>query len=184
MKMGRIFFRSLAFYLYNSFITHVPLYCIRHLYLRKILRIKIGKGSAVHMGCFFAGRIVTIGNNTVINRGCYIDGRGGVAIGSNVSISPECYLLSLTHDPHSPDFAAIAKRTSIGDYVWLGARAMILPGTVLGKGCIVGAGAVVTRNIEERAIVAGVPARKIGERKGPLNYILSYRPFFNSDILP
>lgn len=171
-----------AFYLYTGFLTHMPLYRLRHAYLRKILGIKLGKSSAVHMGCFITGKHIRIGNHSIINRRCYLDGRGGLSIGNQVSISPEVYLLSLDHKPHSPSFETVVKPLQLEDYVWIGARAIILPGLTLGKGCIVGAGAVVTRDVAPYSIVAGNPARTIGNRTEDLNYSLSYFPFFDTDI--
>jgi acetyltransferase-like isoleucine patch superfamily enzyme len=178
----KAFLAAAAFYLYNSFITHVPLYWLRRWYLTGILRLRIGRGVAVHMGCFIAGRHISIGDHTVINRGTYLDGRQPLRIGSNVSISPECYILTLDHRVDSPDFAAEPGPVAIGDYAWLGARAMILPGADLGEGAVVGAGAVVTKPVAPYIIVAGVPAKPIGERPRGLRYTLKYFPLFNSDV--
>ena len=175
---------ALAYYLYNGFLTHFPSYAVRHAYLRGVLGFRIGAGSSVHMGCFFTGRRISIGRDTVINRRCYLDGRGGLAIGDKVSVSPECYLLSLTHDADSPVFAAVPKPVEIKAYVWLGARCMILPGVTMEEGSVAGAGAVVSKSAEAYAIVAGVPARKIGERKQGLDYAPRYFPFFDTDITP
>jgi acetyltransferase-like isoleucine patch superfamily enzyme len=181
---GSIFLRAVTYYCYNSFISHIPVYWIRHWYLRKILGISIGAHSSVHMGCFITGRNIQIGHDTVINRNSYLDGRGGLSIGSFVAISPESYILSLGHDPNSPTFDTIAGRVVIEDYVWLGARAMLLPGIKLGKGCVVGAGAVVTKEVAQFAIVAGVPAAVIGERNRQLDYSPQYAPYFNTDVIP
>lgn len=171
-----------AYFGFNSLVTCVPSYAIRRFYLSKVLGIRIGKGVAIHMGCFVTGRNISIGDHSVINRGCYLDGRAGLSIGSNVSVSPECYIVSLGHDPHSARFDAVAKPVVIGDRAWLGARAMLLPGVELGEGCVVGAGSVVTRSAGPFAIIAGNPARKIGERSRDLRYTLSYFPPFNSDV--
>ena len=181
---GKSFLRALSYYCYNSFISHVPVYSIRHWYLRKVLGIAIGAHSSIHMGCFITGRDIQIGQDTVINRNSYLDGRGGLSIGSFVAISPESYILSLGHDPHSPSFDTIAGRVIIEDYAWLGARAMLLPGIKLGKGCVIGAGAVVTKDVAQFAIVAGVPAVVIGERNRQLDYSPRYAPYFNTDVIP
>lgn len=180
---SKSFVVAVAYYLYNGFVTHFPSYKLRHLYLRNILKIQLGKESSVHMGCFFSGHLVKIGSNTVINRGCYLDGRVGVTIGNNVSISPCVHVLSLDHNPNSPTFDLISKPTIIDDYVWIGIRAVILPGIHLPKGCVVGAGAVVTKNPAPYDIVAGVPAKKIGIRNKDLKYTLRYFPYFNTDVL-
>jgi maltose O-acetyltransferase len=75
----------------------------------------------------------------------------------------------------------------IGDRVWIGYRAIVLPGVSIGEGAVVGAGAVVTKDVEPCAIVAGNPARKVGERavegressgeRRRFEYELDYRPW-------
>lgn len=171
-----------AFFGYNGFVSHLPFYGLRHLYLRWILRIRLGKGASVHMGCFVTGRHIAIGDHSVINRNCYLDGRGGIRIGSNVSVSPDCVIISLTHDLNHPEFGVVAKPVAIGDYVWIGTRALLLPGVELGEGAVAGAGSVVTRSWAPYEIVAGSPARKIGDRDKGLKYTLSYFPLFNTDV--
>ncbi len=173
-----------AFFAYNRGVSAIPVYAVRHAFLCRVLRLKIGVGTAIHMGCFITGRHISIGEGSVVNRNCYLDGRGGVTIGSGVSISPECYVLSLTHDAQDSGFSAVAKPVVIENRAWLGARALILPGVRIGEGAIVGAGAVVTRNVEPFTIVAGNPARKIGDRNPTLSYSLSYFPYFDTDVLP
>jgi acetyltransferase-like isoleucine patch superfamily enzyme len=101
----------------------------------------------------------------------------GLSIGSNVSISEGVCIFSLEHDPNSADFAPRGAPVSINNYVFVGARALILPGVVLGNGCVVAAGAVVTRDVPPFTIVAGVPAKPIGQRRQDLTYALDYRKF-------
>jgi acetyltransferase-like isoleucine patch superfamily enzyme len=178
-------FLAFKFYFYNSFITNFPSYKVRTVYLRKVLRIKIGNQTSIHMGCFFAGSNIIIGNNTVIARKCYLDGRVGVIeIKNNVSIAPETSIISMSHIIDSPTFDCVIKPVLIEDYVWIGARVMILPGVTLDKGSVVGAASVVTKSVAAYNIVAGSPAKKIREknRNEDLQYQLNYFPFFNSDI--
>jgi acetyltransferase-like isoleucine patch superfamily enzyme len=174
--------RGLPFYSYNHFFSNLPGYPIRHWFLRTILGYSIGRDAAVHMGCFFTGNTISIGNNSIVNRRCYLDGRGTLSIGNNVSIAPECYILTMTHDGQSSDFKPVRKTTRFEDFVWLGSRALILPGVLLGKGSVVGAGSIVTKDVAPFTIVAGSPARKIGERNPDLSYTLEYRPVFDTDI--
>jgi len=65
----------------------------------------------------------------------------------------------------------------IEDRVWIGYRAIVLPGVKIGEGAVVGAGAVVAKDVEPYAIMAGNPARKIGERPKGLIYDCNYRPW-------
>jgi acetyltransferase-like isoleucine patch superfamily enzyme len=180
----RAFCVAVAYCLFNRLVTRLPGYGLRSLFLRKVLRLEISAAAAVHMDCFVTGRKISIGARTIVNRKCYLDGRGGLAIGRDVSISPECYLVSLTHDPHDAGFKAVARAIEIGDKAWIGARVVILPGVRVGEGAIVGAGAVVTRDVAPFEIVAGNPARRIGERSRELSYTLSYFPWFDTDVQP
>ena len=167
----RSFYRS---YLPNHLIGKIPFYGIRHFYYRKILGIKVGKGSSIHMGAFFIESNFSMGLNSVVNRNCHLDCRGGVVLGSNVSVSPECMLITGSHVVDSPDFSYTDGQIIINDYVWIGTRAMILPNVELGEGAIVCAGAVVTRDVKPYSIVGGVPAREIGKRSNNLSYKCNY----------
>jgi len=135
------------------------------------------------MGCFFTGNNIKIGSNTVIARNCYFDGRAGlIDIKNNVSIAPEVCIITMSHQVNSPDFDTIVKPVLIEDYVWVGTRAMIMPGVIAGQGCVLAAASVVTKSVDPYTVVAGSPAKKIGERTKDLNYSLNYFPFFNTDI--
>lgn len=183
MPRVKTFLRAFTYYFYNNFLTHLPVYGMRTTYLRKILKIQIGEKTAVHMGCFFSGNHIRIGNNTVIARDCYFDGRAGlIDIKDNVSIAPEAYILTMSHEVNSPTFDTVVKSVTLEDYVWVGARVMILPGVHAGEGCVLAAASVVTRSVAPYTVVAGSPAKKIGERAKGLDYKLSYFPFFNTDI--
>jgi acetyltransferase-like isoleucine patch superfamily enzyme len=107
---------------------------------------------------------VTVGESTNINSGVVLDGRGGLRIGSKVNISPEALILTAEHDARSPDFAGVESGVVIADRVWIATRAMVLPGSRVGEGAVVAAGAVVRGEVEPWSIVAGNPARQVGER--------------------
>ena len=80
---------------------------------------------------------------------------------------------------YDPGFRAIAQPVIIEDYVFIGPRAIILPGVTLGKGAVVAAGAVVTKDVEPFSIVGGVPAKVIGEREPKeLHYRLGRAAWF------
>ena len=133
----------------------------------------------VQMGCrFLNGRKVFLGERNVINFGCLLDGRKfSIRTGRNVSIGPEATILTLGHDPRSATFEDRGGDVVIGDRVWIGYRAIILPGVTIGEGAVVGSGAVISKNVDPYAIVAGNPARKIGERPKDLVYECDYRPW-------
>lgn len=170
-------------YLTNHVINHVPAFWFRRIWYANVLGIPIGIGSGIHMGCylwFYGLRQVRsgglrIGDHTWINRDCLLDARDRLVIGSNVSISPEVAILTTQHNADDPDFALVSKPVTIEDHVWIGTRAMIMPGVRLGRGCVVAAGAVVTRHVPPMEIVAGVPARRIRTRAAELRYTLPAR---------
>lgn len=131
------------------------------------------------MNCrFLNGRRVRFGDRNIINFGCLLDGRRyDIRFGDNVSIGPEATILTLGHDPQSAEFTDRGGDVVIGDRVWIGYRAVILPGVTVGDGAVVGAGSVVTKNVLPYTIVAGNPARKIGERARDLRYQLNHAPW-------
>lgn len=173
---------AVCFYLGNHlFMNYMP-YRVRHWFLRRFCQVRIGHDSSIAMGCFVTGYHIAIGNNTVINRYSYLDGRVPLTIGNNVNISHYTLIQTLTHDPQNPDFVCLCKPVVIEDHVWIGARAIISPGVRIGEGAVVGAGAVVTRDVEPYTIVGGNPAKFIKERSRDLRYKSRYFPFFDTDI--
>jgi len=175
----RLILGGLIAFFYNSILGRLPSRTLRRIYLKGWLG-NLGSGTGVQMGCrFLNGRKVYLGNRNVINFGCLLDGRKfKIKIGSDVSIGPEASILTLGHDPQSPDFGDRGGNVVIGDRVWIGYRAIILPGVTIGDGAVVGAGAIVTKDVEPFCIVAGNPARKVGERNKDLPYQLNYNPIF------
>jgi acetyltransferase-like isoleucine patch superfamily enzyme len=175
---SRSFIGGLAAFSYNSLIGRIPVCAVRSSFL-KLYLAELGTGTSVQSGCrFLNGRKVHFGKRNVINFGCLFDGRKfHIRTGDDVSIGPEASILTLGHDPQSPDFADRGGDVIIGNRVWIAYRAIILPGITIGDGAVVGAGTVVTKNVEPYAIVAGNPARKIGERNKDLKYELNFAPW-------
>ncbi len=146
-------------------LTWVPLHSIRKLVFR-LAGVKIGQGSTLHTGCrFYFPPGITIGQGTVIGDRCFLDGRASLTIGNHTDIASQVLIYNSHHDLNKEDFSAIEKPVTIKDYVFIGPRAIILPGVTIGTGAVIAAGAVVTKDIPDFTIVAGVPAQKIGERK-------------------
>ena len=118
------------------------------------------------------GSDVSIGSRCQINRGCRLN---RVSIGDYVMLGPEVFVIGQLHKtddvvvPMVDQGEYTKEPTSIDDDVWVGARAVIMPGVRVGKGSIVGAGAVVTRDVDPYTIVGGVPAKLIRRRQSSGN---------------
>jgi maltose O-acetyltransferase len=167
----RLFAIRVLNYATNHVVNRVPSFALRRLWYGRVLGIRLGAGCGVHLGCYVwfygpngirrAG--VRIGERTRINRDCTLDLRGGLVIGDDVSISAEAAILTSGGMANSRSESE-AKPVVIEDNVWVGMRALVMPGVTLGRGCVVGAGAVVVRDVPPLAIVFGSPARTVGTR--------------------
>lgn len=167
---------------FEVFILHVvgivPSHHIRRLFYR-ICGVRIGRGSTIHTGArFYIPHNISIGKDSIIGEFAVLDGRAKLAIGDHVDIASEVMIYNAEHDIASDDFHATVAPVEIGDYVFVGPRAIILPGVKIGKGAVVAAGAVVVKNVDEYSIVGGVPAKVIGERNKNFNYKLGRAAWF------
>lgn len=135
---------------------------------------RISIGSNVYIGHYailrgYAKNDMKIGDDTWIGQFCYINSAGGVEIGSKVGIGPCVKIMSSRHGEEGRDVPVLLcdlefSSVRIEDESDIGIGSIILPGVTVGRGAIVGAGAVVTKDVDAYSVVAGVPARKIGER--------------------
>jgi acetyltransferase-like isoleucine patch superfamily enzyme len=133
--------------------------------------IAIGDNSYLSAHCVlntFNGWI-KLGRNCTINSYAILYGHGGLQIGNDVRVAPQVMIMPMNHiykDPHVPIWkqGIKAKGIKIEDDVWLGAGAIVLDGVNIGKGSVIGAGAVVTKDIPSYSIATGVPARVIKSR--------------------
>lgn len=170
---------ALKLILWSYVISFIPSYKVKNFYFKYILKNNIKSSVSLHrnidLTCIGG---ISIESNTSINKYVYLDGRGELFIGENVSISPYVKIITASHDVDSSEFAYITKPTMICDYVWIGTGAIILPGIKIGKGAVVAAGSVVTKDINSFDIVAGNPAKVIKQRNKDLNYKPYWRPFF------
>ena len=158
---------------------NVPSHHVRRFFYR-LGGMRIGRGSTIHMEAkFYNPANIQIGEDSIVGEGSVLDGREKLTIGNHVDIASEVMIYNAEHDVQSEDFRAISAPVTIEDYVFIGPRAIILPGIKIGKGAVVGAGAVVTKDVADFSIVAGVPAKVIGERKNKNpNYRLGRAAWF------
>lgn len=160
-------------------VGHVPSHHFRRLFYR-LFGMKIGQGSTIHMGLKLYNPLnIEIGEDSIIGEDAILDGRDKLVIGNHVDIASEVMIYNSEHDVKDPSFKAISAAVVIEDYVFIGPRAIILPGVTIKKGAVVGAGAVVTKDVGEGVIVGGVPAKQIGVREvKDLNYRLGRAAWF------
>lgn len=122
-------------------------------------------GANLLPGSRFTGTDVAIGAGTFVNGECYFDvGRGRLRIGRDCNLGPQVGMFGMTHDLRddgSYDRRSRHAPVTVGDRVWIGARASILPGVTVGDGCVIAAGSVVTADCQPGGLYAGVPARRV-----------------------
>ena len=171
--MGSLF-RDLVFYFVNSILNKVPSRSIRVFFYSLVSGGRISRSCSIGLNVRLLDvRKIQIGANTNINYGCTIDGRGaGVYIGNNVDIAPQVNIWSLEHDPDSPNHESRTAPVHISDWAWLANRSIILPGTTIKEGAVVGAGSIVKGKVEKNVIVAGVPAKKLKLRSNSPSFTL------------
>lgn len=171
------FLLSTISYIFRKFFVHLvnqlsnilpddPISCYLRKVLLRFLGIKFGLMTSIKGGSYFAGGGLTTQEKCYINRNCYFDFTGKINFGSNVVVGHGVSFITAHHEIGSRSCrAGKVKGLSIivGDGVWIGANATILPGITIDEGAIIAAGAVVTKNVNSNTVVAGVPAKVIKE---------------------
>ncbi|OGF45884.1 MAG: hypothetical protein A2231_07140 [Candidatus Firestonebacteria bacterium RIFOXYA2_FULL_40_8] len=134
--------------------------------------ISIGDNTLVHEYSLIKanGGKISIGRDCTVNDYSILYGHGGLVIGNDVHIAAHVVIVPANHIYENPDIfiskqGETKKGIIIEDDVWLGANAVILDGVTIGRGSIVGAGAVVTRSVPPCVVVAGSPAKVIKKRE-------------------
>ncbi len=108
------------------------------------------------------GRNLRVGENVFINSCCLFMDRGGITIGDGAFIGPNVQLITTGHVPDPAGRRATVSRPIVlGNNVWIGAGAIVLPGVTVGDNSVIGAGAVVTRDVPANAVAVGNPARVV-----------------------
>lgn len=167
----RFFPKKLAYIIlklnrYNSSIVGIAL---NYICIKRLAK-SCGRNVAVFDNVYLLNiEELSIGDNVSIHPMCYIDAKGCINIGNDVSIAHGVSILSEEHkydniNINIKDQGMISRKTTIQDNVWIGCGARILSGTNIKSGSIVASGAVVTKDIEENSIVGGVPSKLIKKR--------------------
>ncbi len=108
---------------------------------------------------------LTMGEYVAIDRNVYLYSVDKITIGSKVAISDGAFLCTASHDIAFASRPLTTAPITIADGVWIGARAIVLPGVTIGEGAVVAAGAVVTKDVEPWAVVGGNPAKVLKYRE-------------------
>ena len=171
-------FLSGLYHFVIEIIMWIPCHPLRRLICKMIMKA-FDMSSAIYRNVDIRSPYrITIGEHTNINKKCLLDGRGGLRIGHNVDIAQEVNIWTEQHDYNSPVYASTCAPVIVEDYVWIASRATILPGVTIGRGAVVASCAVVTKDVPPLAIVAGVPAKVIGQRNDCMEYKLGTRTWF------
>lgn len=110
---------------------------------------------------------ISMGDNVHIGPGAMLDGAGGISLGEGTILAPAVKVLSRNHNFNEDiqalpfDNVVLVAPVGIGRYVWIGTQAVVLPGVTIGDGAVIGAGAVVSKDVPSCAVVVGNPARVV-----------------------
>lgn len=155
------------------FASFIPIeYCFTLFDLIRLERLK-KKINNIGKGCMFSPEFIVmtpsnliIEDNVSFGRGVRIMGAGNVLIKQGAMIANGVTILTTTHDSRAENMksTAIHQDVTIGEMCWIGANAIILPGVSIHRNAIVGAGAIVTKDVEEGGVVVGPAAKMIRKR--------------------
>lgn len=169
--------KTICLLLYYLFASRLPASSTRYTKwcssVRRILLKRVFKNCGTHVniekGAYIGkGSNISIGDYSGIGINCRL--YGTVSIGKDVMMGPEVIILSSNHDfsdiskPMRLQGKSQERPVVIGNDIWIGTRAIIFPGVKIGDGAIIGAGSIVTHNVDSYAIVAGNPAKVIRYR--------------------
>ncbi len=170
-----------AYYLYR--VSQTPSHHVRNYIYRSICGMHIDDKAVIYYGAEIRmPSNIRIGKGSIIGDNSILDGRNGIMIGDNVVFASNVRIWTEQHDHRDPWFRCETQEHGpvvIDDRVWVGSHTIILHSVHIGEGAVVAAGAVVTHDVPPYTIVAGIPAKKVGERNKNLRYINdgTYRHF-------
>lgn len=167
-----------GYYRWAAYYTsHIPSHRIRRFLWIYVFKVKMAKHTVLYFGCEIRGSwLLDIGKGTIIGDNSILDARrGGIKFGENVNVGSNAHFWTDSHDMNDPYFRSNCKNRGpivIGNRAWIGPSTTILHNVTIGEGAVIAAGAVVTKDVPAYAIMAGIPAKQIGERKHDLQYEL------------
>ena len=169
---------------YDCRVSQVPSHHFRYFVYRYIYYMDLAPKVVVYYGAEMREPYkIKIGRGSIIGDRAILDGRNGLEIGENVNFSSNVSIWTEQHDHRDAFFRCDTQKKTpvkIGNRVWIGPNTLILHSVEIGEGAVIAAGAVVTKSVEPYSIVAGIPAKKIGERNKTLKYEMTveYVPFY------
>ena len=165
--------------LYNNLVTYIPSHNLRTGVLR-LFGAKVGRQCTFMRGTTVFGiESLDVGDEVVIGFRCVLHARGGLTIGSNVILSSDVHFIPGHHDINSADFQGYVFPVVIEPYAWVTSRSTIMAPAHIGRGAVVSACSLVRGDVEAMTVVAGTPAKVIGQRTGELTYPTVFRPLFH-----
>jgi maltose O-acetyltransferase len=145
---------------------------------KRVIPFRPHDAKHVGEGCFYLDSIVwlngdriELGDRVGFNIGCFVNGFGGLIVGDGTNFGPYSMIHTANHNMDDPDRPVTEqgwrneRPIEIGRNCWIGMAALILPGVHIGHGCVLGAGAVLTRDLDDYTIAVGNPARPIRSRR-------------------
>lgn len=169
----KCFLRDFAsYYLYR--LSIIPSHHVRNFIYRNVSGMHLANSAVLYYGAEVRGPSnIWIGKGSIIGDNSILDGRNGIRVGENVVFASNVRIWTEQHDHRDPWFRCetqIHKPVIIDDRAWIGSHAIILHSVHIGEGAVVAAGAVVTKDVPPYTIVAGIPAKKVADRKKNLRY--------------
>lgn len=138
------------------------------------LGARIGKNVVFHYQTEIRDpQFLTVGEGCIIGDNTILDARNKLTLGKHVNINSNTSIYTVQHDHRDPYFGCFEGQdlsVTIHDRVYLGANVIVLPGVTIGEGAVCCAGCVVTKDVEPYTVVAGIPAKKVGERPRDQRY--------------
>ena len=161
-----------SYYLYR--LSYTPSHHLRNFIYRHVCGMNLCADAVIYYGAEVREPSkITIGRGSIIGDHSILDARNGITIGEDVVLASDVKIWTEQHDHRDAFFRCETQKHSpviIDHHAWIGSHTVILHSVHIGEGAVVAAGAVVTHNVPPFTIVAGVPAKKIGDRNRDLKY--------------